>query len=74
VTRQKRRELILANLGNMGWPVILGLAACSLFYVQIYRGPLDTPVVLRYFASHPVAFLTTGMFFIGLAALLFKLL
>lgn len=60
-------------LGSLGWPILLGAAATSLFYVSIYRGPLNLPVIHRYFASHPVTFAEVGMFFVGVAALVLKL-
>lgn len=60
-------------LGNLGWPILLGLAATSVFFILIYRGPLNVPVMHRYFASHPVTFAETALFFIGMASLLLKL-
>src|SRR5439155_15674705 len=36
--------------------------------------PLDHPLVRRYFAGHPINMIETALFFIGLAALLIKLL
>jgi biopolymer transport protein ExbB/TolQ len=56
----------------LGWPILLGAAATSLFYVLVHRGPLDVPVMHRYFASHPVALVATAMFFVGIAALVLK--
>jgi biopolymer transport protein ExbB/TolQ len=49
-----------------------GLLACG-FYALIYGGPLDYEVVRRYFTHHPVEFMETGLFFVGLAALLLKM-
>lgn len=43
-----------------------------MFYVLMYRGPLNFPVMHRYFASHPVALVATWMFFVGMAALVLK--
>jgi len=60
-------------LANLGWPLILGMAACSVFYVLVYQGPLNTPAMHRYFASHPILFVEVGMFSLGAAALLLKL-
>jgi len=59
-------------LSHVGWPVLVGLAVTSLLYVLIYRGPLNLPIMHRYFASHPVTFCETGLFFIGLAGLVLK--
>ena len=74
VSRSNQRSGLLAIVGNLGWPMLLGAAATSLFYVLIYRGPLNIPAMHRYFASHPVAFVASGMFFVGLAALGLKLI
>lgn len=65
---------LVSVLGNLGWPILLGSAVTSVFFILIYRGPLNLPVMHRYFASHPVTFAETGLFFIGLAALALKLL
>ncbi|MBM4000312.1 MAG: MotA/TolQ/ExbB proton channel family protein [Planctomycetes bacterium] len=59
--------------GAIGWPVLIGLAACSLFFAAIFRGPLDIPLMHRYFAGHPVSICETAFFFVGLAALALKL-
>lgn len=63
---------MLAMLSSIGWPVLIGLAVTSIFFALIYRGPLNLPIMHRYFASHPVTFFETGFFFVGLAALLLK--
>ncbi len=65
---------MVAMLGSLGWPLILGLSACTLFYGAYHQGLLGSEFVYRYFASHPVSYFATGMFFVGLAALLLKLL
>ncbi|MFO0902090.1 MAG: MotA/TolQ/ExbB proton channel family protein [Pirellulales bacterium] len=72
--RKPSRPSLVTIVGGMGWPFLLGLAATSLFFALIYRGPLNQPVMHRYFASHPVTFVETGLFFVGLAALALKLL
>jgi len=72
VSRDRDRNSVLAMLTNLGWPLIVGLAACSLFYAAIYQGVLGPSFFQRYFAGHPVSFFATGLFFVGLAALLLK--
>ncbi len=72
VSTRNERNALHAILGNIGWPLLVGAAACSLFYACVYRGPLNLPMIHRYFATHPVAFVATGMFFVGIAALLLK--
>jgi biopolymer transport protein ExbB/TolQ len=72
VSTRNERNAFYAILGNLGWPLLVGAAACSLFYACVYRGPLNLPSMHRYFATHPVSFFATGMFFVGAAALLLK--
>jgi biopolymer transport protein ExbB/TolQ len=79
----KRKDVVVADsssrnsigkmLSGLGWPLIIGLAACSMFYVLIIQGPLNTPSMHRYFATHPVAYAIVAMFFVGAAALTLKL-
>jgi biopolymer transport protein ExbB/TolQ len=65
---------MVAMLGSLGWPLLLGLSACAIFYALILQGPLGSESIRRYFATHPVSYAATGMFFVGLAALLLKLI
>ncbi len=60
--------------GSLAWPLTLGLAATAGFYALVYRGPLEHELILRYFSGHPINRIETGLFFVGLAALLVKLL
>jgi biopolymer transport protein ExbB/TolQ len=60
-------------LGHVGWPLILGLAACTVFYAVVLPALGDSPLAQRYFTAHPVLYLETALFFIGLAALGLKL-
>jgi biopolymer transport protein ExbB/TolQ len=69
VSKHDERNAFLAILTHLGWPLLLGAASCSVFYVLVYRGPLNLPAMHRYFASHPVLIIETGMFFVGLSAL-----
>ncbi len=69
MSKHDERNAFLAILAHLGWPVLLGAASCSVFYVLIFRGPLNLPAMHRYFAGHPVLFIETGMFFVGLSAL-----
>lgn len=61
-------------MGSLGWPVLFGLAAWGVFMALIFKGPLNTPTFHRYFTAHPVFYFESGMFFVGLAALIVKLL
>ncbi|MCU0959267.1 MAG: MotA/TolQ/ExbB proton channel family protein [Pirellulaceae bacterium] len=67
------RYSVWAMLGHVGWPLILGLAACTVFYAVVLPALGDSPLAQRYFTAHPVLYLETALFFIGLAALGLKL-
>jgi biopolymer transport protein ExbB/TolQ len=70
---QDQRHSLSAMFGSLTWPLVLGLAATGGFYGLIFRGPLHHPLVMRYFAGHPINMIETALFFIGLAALVLKL-
>jgi biopolymer transport protein ExbB/TolQ len=74
VSRRSDRNGLLTIISALGWPMLLGAAATSLFFVLVFRGPLDVPLMHRYFASHPVALVATCMFFVGMAALALKMI
>jgi hypothetical protein len=74
VSRPAGKNSLLVILGNLGWPMVLGLAACTGFYALIKAGTINDPFVLRYFAGHPIEYFETGFFCVGLAALLLKAL
>ncbi len=54
-------------------PVVWGSLACLAFYAAIVQGASQDSFLGRYFASHEVETITTTLFFIGTAALVFKL-
>ena len=54
-------------------PIVWGVLACAAFYGLIFGGPLDVPVIHRYFTHHPVEYGETLLFSIGMAALLLLL-
>jgi biopolymer transport protein ExbB/TolQ len=74
VTRQAPRGTLAAIVSNLGWPILLGGGMCGAFFALLFQGPLNTPLMIRYFAGHPINMTTTVLFFVGLAALLIKLL
>ncbi len=53
--------------------VVWGVLACAAFYGLIYGGPLDLPVMHRYFTHHPVEFGETFLFFVGMSELVLRL-
>ncbi|MDR1963723.1 MAG: MotA/TolQ/ExbB proton channel family protein [Planctomycetaceae bacterium] len=52
------------------WGGLLSLG----FYLPIHKGLIDHPLIVRYFAGHPVEYITTILFFIGVAILGIKYL
>ena len=65
----EKRHLALVVLGSLGWPLIWGSAASATFFGLIHAGIIRDELVIRYFAGHPVEYVETAMFFVGLAAL-----
>ena len=64
----------------IGSPFVWGILVSIGFYALLLHGPLDVPlikryvpVVKRYFAGHPVEYMETVLFCVGLAALVIKL-
>lgn len=55
-------------------PMLWGGLACCGFYGLIFAKVLEGEFVSRYFVSHPVEYVATIMFFVGMAALGLKLL
>ncbi len=53
----------------MRQPLVWGGAACIAFYDLLLLGGTQQPLAMRYFASHPVEFVTTALFFVGVSAL-----
>ena len=54
-------------------PIVWGILACAAFYGLIFGGPLDVPVMHRYFTHHPVEYGETLLFTVGMAALMLRL-
>ncbi len=55
-------------------PLLWGGLGAAAFYALLHGGPLQTPLLVRYFAGHPVEYMETVIFAIGLAALVLKAL
>jgi len=74
VAQEKQQKNSLGSmLGSLAWPIVLGLLTAAGFYALVLRGPLNHPLVYRYFAGHPVCIVETVFFFICLSALCQKL-
>ena len=54
--------------------MVWGIFGSAGFYALIFDGPLNLPLVKRYFTGHPVEYMETVLFSIGLAALILKAL
>ncbi|MBU4271576.1 MAG: MotA/TolQ/ExbB proton channel family protein [Planctomycetes bacterium] len=54
-------------------PFLWGILGSVGFYALVHYGPLGLPLVKRYFAGHPVEYMETIIFGVGLAALTIKL-
>jgi len=68
------RNSLRNAIASLGWPLILGFAASSFFYTLLIKGPFTNPLMRRYFATHPVSYVATTMFFVGMATLIAKLI
>jgi biopolymer transport protein ExbB/TolQ len=55
-------------------PILWGGLLSFGFYFLIHNGLINQPLISRYFAGHPVEYITTIMFFIGVAILGIKYL
>jgi biopolymer transport protein ExbB/TolQ len=54
--------------------LLWGGAATVLFYMPIHSGQWNHPFVQRYFAGHWVEYVTTTLFFVGVAAVILRVL
>ena len=57
-----------------GSPILWGLLASGVFYGLIHFGVINNSYIRDYFAGHEVEYVTTIMFFVGMAALLINAL
>ncbi len=55
-----------------GSPLLWGGLLSLGFYAALHKGLISQPMVLRYFAGHPIEYITAIMFFVGLATLASK--
>ncbi len=55
-------------------PIVWGSLAAAGFYGLVLSGTLSSPLVTRYFTHHPVEYMETVLFGIGLAALVLKMM
>jgi len=50
-------------------PLIWGGILCANFFALLYQGVIDSPLLERYCAGHPIEIIELTVFFIGIAAL-----
>jgi hypothetical protein len=55
-------------------PILWGVLGSAGFYYLVFRGPLNTPFINRYFTHHPVEYGETVLFAVGLAALVIRVI
>jgi len=72
--QQSKRNFILVVAGQLGWPLIWGMAIWVAFYTLVRQGVISHPLIDRYLAGHPVEYIEAAMFFVGMAALAIKLI
>ncbi|MGL6197192.1 MAG: MotA/TolQ/ExbB proton channel family protein [Thermoguttaceae bacterium] len=53
-------------------PILWGGAITYLFYSLLSNGIIKSPLLNRYFAAHPIEYVETAMFFVGVTALVIK--
>lgn len=72
--QNNKQNALWSLIGGIGWPLMLGLGLTIIFFALVFRGPLHYPLMVRYFAGHPINMIETALFFIGLVALVNKML
>ena len=72
MSRPMQKSFFRVVLDTLGWALLGGLGLCFVFYALIFNGIIDSPFMHRYFAGHPVEFILTGMFCVGVVAILIK--
>jgi len=55
-------------------PFVWGGLCCLAFYAFVVQSAAEGSTIERYFASHPVEYITTALFFVGVAALGIKVI
>lgn len=72
MSRPVKKSFVGVVFDTLGWSLLWGLGLCLAFYALVHNGVVDSPFMRRYFAGHPVEYVLTGMFFVGLVAILMK--
>ena len=72
MSQPKTKSFTSIVIGSLGWPLFWGTAGTLGFYLLISWGVIRSQTVIRYFAGHPVEYVETFLFFVGVMALLMK--
>jgi len=72
VSQPKTKSFSSIVVASLGWPLFWGITATVVFYILLSAGFIRSQLVARYFAGHPVEYIETALFFIGVMALLLK--
>lgn len=70
--RPVKKSFVGVIFDTLGWNLLWGLGLCLGFYALVHNGIIDSPFMRRYFAGHPVEYVLTGMFFVGVVAIFAK--
>lgn len=72
MSRPVKKSFVGVIFDTLGWSLMWGLGLCLGFYALVHNGVVDSPFMQRYFAGHPVEYVLTGMFFVGVVAIFTK--
>jgi biopolymer transport protein ExbB/TolQ len=70
---ERRRTAVNTVIGWLVSPVAWALVITFAFYASFPYLPFDEKYMIRYFAGHPIEYVETGMFILGIALLVAKL-
>ena len=73
MAKPQNKGFLSVIFDTLGWPLFCGMALCTGFFALIHYGIIDSPFVRRYFAGHPVEYVETAMFFVGISAIVGKM-
>lgn len=72
MSQPKPKSFTSIVVASLGWPLFWGITATIVFYILLSAGFIESQLMSRYFAGHPVEYIETALFFIGVMALLLK--
>lgn len=60
-------------MSSLGWPIVFGLVGFWAFLFCLEQEWIKSELLVRYLNAHPVSYVATAMFFVGVASLGLKL-